>query len=214
MLKIFNDTVLKPQQAADSAEQASAMQTAAAAPLAPAQTVKTAQSMRPIIIVPAVFTSCMNMSTGKDFLEKGRFVRLADVEIRKIAATASRSRNELIIREGSSQKYRLTDDPGKLSTAEWERVVAVFVTGQEWQISKWPAPYNNPVHLCQQVLVLHMAITNDLLPPNIQAWACRVVRVDHFKEHINSKAQGEFWQYFDDFIRLRKPHLIAAPAPR
>lgn len=214
MLKIFNDTVLKPQQAADSAEQQATAAGAASAVPAATETAKTAQSMRPIIIVPAVFTSCMNMATGKEFLEKGRFVRLNDVEIRKIAATANRSRNELIIREGSSQKYRLTDDPGKLSTAEWERVVAVFVTGQEWQISKWPAPYNNPVHLCQQVLVLHMAITNDLLPSNIQAWACRVLRVDHFKEHINSKAQGEFWQYFDDFIRIRKPHLIAPVVAR
>lgn len=211
MLKVFNETVLKPQQAADAAQAQQA--TTAGLPVA-AEAARTTQSMRPIIIVPAVFTSCMNMSTGKEFLEKGRFVRLTDVEIRKMAATASRSRNELIIREGSSQKYRLTDDPSKLSAAEWERVVAVFVTGQEWQISKWPAPYNNPVHLCQQVLVLHMTITNELLPPNIQAWACRVLRVDHFKEHINSKAQGEFWQYLDDFIRLRKPHLIAPAALR
>lgn len=42
--------------------------------------------------------------------------------------------------------YRVIDNPGKLSSSDWERVVAVFVMGPAWQFKGWP--YNgNPVEI-------------------------------------------------------------------
>lgn len=34
--------------------------------------------------------------------------------------------------------YRVVDNPQTLTTAEWDRVVAVFVAGPEWQFRSWP----------------------------------------------------------------------------
>lgn len=42
--------------------------------------------------------------------------------------------------------YRVVDNPGRLSAAEWERVVAVFVQGPAWQFKGWPWD-GNPVQI-------------------------------------------------------------------
>ena len=34
--------------------------------------------------------------------------------------------------------YRVIDNPSKLTHADWDRVVAVFVMGQAWQFKGWP----------------------------------------------------------------------------
>jgi parafibromin len=50
--------------------------------------------------------------------------------------------NELLIQRrkegGLTVPYRVVDNPAKLSHAEWDRVVAVFVMGQAWQFKGWP----------------------------------------------------------------------------
>ena len=47
---------------------------------------------------------------------------------------------------GETVPYRVTDCPQKLSPAEWDRVVAVFVTGKLWQFKNWPWD-GNPVEI-------------------------------------------------------------------
>lgn len=42
--------------------------------------------------------------------------------------------------------YRVVDNPGRLSAAEWDRVVAVFVQGPAWQFKGWPWD-GNPVQI-------------------------------------------------------------------
>jgi hypothetical protein len=50
--------------------------------------------------------------------------------------------NELLIQRrkegGLTVPYRVIDNPAKLTNADWDRVVAVFVMGQAWQFKGWP----------------------------------------------------------------------------
>ena len=52
----------------------------------------------------------------------------------------------LISRNKNGTKYRITDDPTKLSIDDWSNVVAAFVTGQEWQFKGWKLG-GNPAHI-------------------------------------------------------------------
>ena len=52
----------------------------------------------------------------------------------------------LISRNKNGAKYRITDDPTKLSIDDWSNVVAAFVTGQEWQFKGWKLG-GNPAHI-------------------------------------------------------------------
>ena len=50
--------------------------------------------------------------------------------------------NEILLqrrKEGAfTVPYRVIDNPQKLTNADWDRVVAVFVMGPAWQFKGWP----------------------------------------------------------------------------
>ena len=74
----------------------------------------------------------------KLFIANLRFISVDD----KKAQGGARRENELLIQRrkegGLTVPYRVIDNPAKLTNADWERVVAVFVMGQAWQFKGWP----------------------------------------------------------------------------
>ena len=60
----------------------------------------------------------------------------------KKAMGGMKRENELLIQRrkegGLTVPYRVIDNPAKLTNADWDRVVAVFVMGQAWQFKGWP----------------------------------------------------------------------------
>ena len=69
------------------------------------------------------------------------FYRFISVDDKK-ALGGTRRENELLIQRrkegGLTVPYRVIDNPAKLTNADWDRVVAVFVMGQAWQFKGWP----------------------------------------------------------------------------
>ncbi len=106
--------------------------------------------------------------------------------------------------------YKLIDDPTMLPPEEWDRVCAVFVTGQTWQFSRWKE--SDPVLLFQQVMATHLTLEGRPIDAKVQNWNCRVLKVDEFKDYVNAGVASQFWQFLDDFIMRKKPHLIASTA--
>lgn len=49
-------------------------------------------------------------------------------------------------RNNQTVSYRVIDNPIKLSQQDWQRVVAVFVMGPQWQFKGWPWD-GNPVEI-------------------------------------------------------------------
>ena len=76
---------------------------------------------------------------SEDFSFISRFISNEDK--RAMLAGAKRD-NELLIQRrkegGLTVPYRVIDNPAKLTNADWDRVVAVFVMGQAWQFKGWP----------------------------------------------------------------------------
>lgn len=58
--------------------------------------------------------------------------------------------NEILLQRrkegGLTVPYRVIDNPQKLTNADWDRVVAVFVMGPAWQFKGWPWD-GNPVEI-------------------------------------------------------------------
>ena len=71
------------------------------------------------------------MYNAKEILQDLRFV--SNEEMRR----NGKRENELLITRrkegGLTVPYRVIDNPSKLTPADWDRVVAVFVMGQAWQ---------------------------------------------------------------------------------
>jgi hypothetical protein len=129
----------------------------------------------PIIVVPSALTSTITMINIQDFLLGGQYFTVEQ----KRNAGAHKERELLMLRQfpnKSQLMYKIIDDPSRLSPDEWERVVAVFATGQEWQFKNWQ--YSSPVSLFQHVLGVHVCIDSAAVNANILSWNCKVLKVN------------------------------------
>ena len=85
------------------------------------------------------------MYNAKEILQDLKFV--SNEEKR---AAGSKRENEILLQRrkdgGFTVPYRVIDNPQKLTNADWERVVGVFVMGPAWQFKGWPFD-GNPVEI-------------------------------------------------------------------
>lgn len=70
--------------------------------------------------------------------------------------------------------YRVVDNPGRLSAAEWDRVVAVFVQGPAWQFKGWPWD-GNPVQIFDNSKYNR---THIVMPTNGSSEDCTLISVN------------------------------------
>lgn len=102
-------------------------------------------SKTPIIIVPAAFASLINTYNAKEILGDLRYVSTEEQRAKNV-----RKESEVLIQrqkaQGVTVPYRIIDQPMKLVTQDWDRVVAVFVQGPAWQFKGWPLG-GNPVDI-------------------------------------------------------------------
>lgn len=166
-MKLFNDRVLKPRDEENAA--------AAAAAAGEKSSSSSKSSKGIIIVVPTALTSTITMYNAKEFLESGNLTQGEQLPGKK-------PKFDIIIRKSSSsvhsQTYKLIDDPIKLTNEEWERVGAVFVTGQLWQFKDWK--YTEPAELFHHVLGIHLMYDDRHPPTTIQSWNCKLLKVKPF----------------------------------
>lgn len=147
------------------------------------------QTNLPIILVPTALTSTITMFNAKEFLETGNLTlqqdQLPDKKKPKIDILMRKLPDE------TTSYYKIMDDPSRLSSEEWEKVAAVFVTGQTWQFRGWK--YDNPAVLFQHVLGIHLMFDDRQPPTTIQSWNCKLLKVSDSRScDITSKNNSCF----------------------
>ena len=87
-----------------------------------------------LIVSMHIYTGVINIYNAIDLLEKTTYI---SIEEKKKSVSAKKTTAELLTRtlpNGTTQCYKIIDNPRHLSQEEWDaRVVAVFVSGQAWQ---------------------------------------------------------------------------------
>jgi RNA pol II accessory factor, Cdc73 family, C-terminal len=108
---------------------------------------------------------------------------------------------------GSTIEFVILDDPRSLNSEEdWQRVVAVFASGVDWQFKDWR--WSNPVELFQRVLGVHLMLDNDKVTVNVQSWSCKVLKINQFKRHLDAGAANVFWDLVQKYLQLNKPWIL------
>ncbi|XP_041974171.1 parafibromin [Aricia agestis] len=171
-------------------------------------------SRTPIIIIPAAATSLISMFNVKDMLQEFKYV---PVEQKK--AEGAVRENEVLLqrRKGPTGDvpnnatamtvpYRVVDNPARLSAAEWERVVAVFVQGPAWQFKGWPWD-GNPVQIFANICAFHLKWDEMKLDANVARWAVTVLNLSRTKRHLDRAVLMAFWETLDKHMMKNKPHL-------
>lgn len=206
VLKLFNEHVLKPgeKKEAENSKSSSKSSHSKSETIAKLNS----SSAPPIIIVPSAVTSLITTLNAIDFLEHSNYISLEQKQAAGLVRESSVSLKRRI--QGGEKKfftYMVMDNPAKLSAQDWNRVVAVFVTGQAWQFKGWPEGYSDPVKLFQKVSGIHLTWDDRPMNPTVSSWNCKILKINQFKRHLDAGAANEFWATLDKFVYLNKPEL-------
>lgn len=143
-LKLFNDHVLRPKDVplpTSATRNTTTGNTAVITSGSSSGSMKTSSGKSgtyatPIIIVPAALTGVISIFNAFDLLQNTTYIPIEE----KKAQGAKRESAILITRvlsNGERREYKVIDNPSRLTEAEWEnRVVAVFASGQTWQVKE------------------------------------------------------------------------------
>eukprot|EP01138_Halocafeteria_seosinensis_P013350 gb/GECG01013636.1/.p1 GENE.gb/GECG01013636.1/~~gb/GECG01013636.1/.p1 ORF type:complete len:417 (+),score=37.97 gb/GECG01013636.1/:1-1251(+) len=130
----------------------------------------------PMIIVPNSLTSLINLYNIRPLLVEGKFI--PPDEARQSAGTGAKPAYITIRREdnrGVEMLYRVVDNADKLGSSDWNKVVAIFAHGPEWQFKGWKwgqkdGPTVGPAEIFSRCYGFHVHYDNCEVHPNIKKW--------------------------------------------
>lgn len=128
----------------------------------------------PIILLSPSASSLIRMPNVKSFLQDGQY---------QAPETASSTAPNILhltrllpsIDSQKPMRFILVDSPDQFRPDYWNRVVAVFTTGQAWQFKnyKWQAPAD----LFSHVLGVYVGWQGEMVPDTVKGWGRGVLSV-------------------------------------
>lgn len=155
---------------------------------------------QPIIIVSPATTALLSLTNIKQFLEEGKFVE----------PSLQRADNNVVTIHRPSEKFvtpahsiMVVDNVDLFTKPEyWDRVIAVFTTGQAWQFAKYK--YSKPEVLFQKYPGFYMSYQGDIVPKQIHDWNVSVVSVDRGEKRFRDKMiVKDLWMQIDKILLAR-----------
>jgi parafibromin len=116
------------------------------------------------------------MSNIKQFLENGIFVPADSASAGSMGSANLLYTSRLMPSIDSQRPFRfiLVDTPDQFKPDYWQRVVAVFTTGQTWQFKSYK--WQNPAELFSHVLGIYLGWNGEGTPETVRGWG-RMVKV-------------------------------------
>lgn len=141
------------------------------------------QKKQPIIIVSPATTALMSLSNIKEFLEEGRFVEPSLQRSENNVVTINHSSPNLV---QAAQLIMVVDNVDLFTKPEyWDRVVAIFTTGQAWQFLKFK--YSKPEILFQHYHGFFVTYSGGIVPKQISDWNVTAISVDRGDKRFRDK---------------------------
>ncbi|KAL2349455.1 hypothetical protein Fmac_003455 [Flemingia macrophylla] len=158
----------------------------------------------PIILVPSAFQTLITIYNVKEFLEDGVYIP-TDVKVKQMkgARPDCVTVQKKLSRDRVVTAYEVRDKPSSLKPEDWDRVVAVFVLGKEWQFKDWP--FKDHVEIFNKIIGFYMRFEDDSLESakNVKQWNVKIVSISKNKRHQDRAAALDVWERLEDFVRSR-----------
>nr|CAD1841676.1 unnamed protein product [Ananas comosus var. bracteatus] len=140
----------------------------------------------PIILVPSASQTLITIYNVKEFLEDGR------VTVQK-----------KLSRDRAVAAYEVRDKPSALKPDDWDRVVAVFVLGKEWQFKDWP--FKDHVEIFNKIIGFFVRFEDDSVESAkmVKQWNVKIISISKNKRHQDRAAALEVWDRLEAFMRSR-----------
>lgn len=165
---------------------------------------RNATEVIPIIIVPSARSSILTLFNAEDFLARGGFVpseakrkthneqKLAKPTVVEITRVSSKDKSRNV-------KYHLVDNIKSIK--QWERVVAVFATGANWQFNGYP--WDTPAHVFSKVQGFHLHFSDEDPKKTVQNWNCKTMKISKSKRYGDRGVVLSFWRDLVDWISVQ-----------
>lgn len=186
----------------------SSKSSSAAASSSPAKKLKAhLRGKRPVIVVPKGTTAAITLQNAHSFLCNATYTprrRGALGGAGKKTFTRNMPGYGLV-------EFEISDNPCKLgmNKKEWDRIVAVVVTGEEWQFKDWIPGYETPAQLFANTVGCYIGLEGESKqPPAISTWKVVKCLLHREKRGLDSVTYTAFWNAVDDFLKVYKPELL------
>lgn len=163
------------------------------------QSLPQAPASIPIIVVPASFTSLINMYNVKGFLEDETFVTPQEARARGPVRKEIRLK---ITDKQTGKQFFIIDNVNRLKIEDWESVVAIFVQGESWQFKGWK--WESPVELFSHVKGFWLKYEDENPVCEARNWNVEALNISKSKRHLDSTAVVKFWHSLHGFLERRR----------
>ncbi|KAI8802130.1 RNA pol II accessory factor, Cdc73 family-domain-containing protein [Cladochytrium replicatum] len=165
----------------------------------------------PIIIVPSSRTAMLNLYNVKEFLGSSPKFVLSD---ELIAKGMSKPDSVIITRSsvnrpGVPENFLVVDAPERFTQEQWDRVVAVFAIGQDWQFKNWKLGGGRPDSIFRAVRGFCLKYKDDQLKDGLKIWNIHPLVIDRNRRHQDTQAVVDFWKIVDEHLS-NIPRLMTA----
>ncbi|XP_058778460.1 protein CDC73 homolog [Vicia villosa] len=158
----------------------------------------------PIILVPSAFQTLITIYNVKEFLEDGVYIP-TDVKVKQMkgARPDCVTVQKKLSRDRAVTAYEVRDKPSALKPEDWDRVVAVFVLGKDWQFKDWP--YKDHVEIFNKITGFFMRFEDDSIESakTVKQWNVKIISISKNKRHQDRAAALEVWDRLEEFVRSR-----------
>ncbi|VVT58058.1 uncharacterized protein SAPINGB_P006016 [Magnusiomyces paraingens] len=175
----------------------------------------------PIILLSPSTSALLNMGNVKAFLERGEFVpstssigasnlQYITRYSTRLAGISGGNGNSSSGKGGSAGsgsagghgvkvKFLVVDNVERFRPEYWDRVVAVFVTGQSWQFKTYK--WSNPNDLFQKVAGVYLTYVGERVPPVLGSWTNITVATIPKNERFRDREAAELiWNQIEKWM--------------
>ncbi|KAK1998679.1 Cdc73 family RNA pol II accessory factor [Colletotrichum falcatum] len=143
----------------------------------------------PIILLSPSASSLLRLSNIRSFLEGGRYVQPDG------SAAASMLHVSRVMRDidpSRPMRFILVEGPEQFKPEYWNRVVAVFTTGQSWQFKNYK--WSSPPDLFRRILGIFIGWRGEQPPDSVKEWGHRVLQlgVDRWRDGTGAQEAAKF----------------------
>ncbi|KAK5125564.1 hypothetical protein LTR08_005283 [Meristemomyces frigidus] len=128
----------------------------------------------PIILLSPSASSLLRMPNIKSFLEEGLYTPPESGTSSNILHL-TRHLPTITGPGGKPTRFILVDDPSSFRPDYWDRLVAVFTTGQTWQFKNYK--WQQPAELFSHALGVYVGWKGEVVPESVEGWGRGVMVV-------------------------------------
>eukprot|EP00040_Diaphanoeca_grandis_P039839 m.260304 g.260304 ORF g.260304 m.260304 type:complete len:432 (+) comp39648_c0_seq1:149-1444(+) len=156
---------------------------------------KKTHKLVPIIVVPSGMKDMITLHNIRSYLEDGKFLTNQSDHFNKPSnVIVERKRN------GVTVPYKVIDNVNGMTKDQWERVIACFVAGPEWQFKRWPwYEESGSAGVFSRIRGFYVNFDDQPEHPNIKKWDITKLQISRTKRHLDKTSSLRFWDALDRF---------------